>query len=186
MIGRRRWISSMKRMSPARRFVSVPTRSPGFSSAGPLVVRMFTPSSRAISSASVVLPSPGGPWKSVWSSGSRRPSAAWMAMSSESFTFGWPMNSASAFGRSESSTTDSSLRTSGVVISARDMRCKLSAFAARRARRESRRPSRPSRRACSSALRTAFSASVVAYPSATSARTASAAAPSGFVAGRPR
>ena len=30
-----RWISSMKRMSPARRFVSVPTRSPGFSSAGP-------------------------------------------------------------------------------------------------------------------------------------------------------
>ena len=35
MIGRRRWISSMKRMSPARRFVSVPTRSPGFSSAGP-------------------------------------------------------------------------------------------------------------------------------------------------------
>ena len=37
MIGRRRWISSMKRMSPSRRFVSVPTRSPGFSSAGPEV-----------------------------------------------------------------------------------------------------------------------------------------------------
>ena len=43
MIGRRRWISSMKRMSPSRRFVSVPTRSPGFSSAGPDVVRMLTP-----------------------------------------------------------------------------------------------------------------------------------------------
>ena len=43
MIGRRRWISSMKRMSPARRLVSVPTRSPGFSSAGPDVVRMLTP-----------------------------------------------------------------------------------------------------------------------------------------------
>src|ERR1019366_1092719 len=125
MMGRSRWISSMNRMSPARRFVSVPTRSPGFSSAGPLVVRMFTPSSRAISSASVVLPSPGGPWKSVWSSGSRRPSAAWIAMSSESFTFACPMNSASALGRSESSTTDSSLRTSGVVISARDMRANL-------------------------------------------------------------
>ena len=51
----------MKRMSPARRLVSVPTRSPGFSSAGPDVVRMLTRSSRAISSASVVLPSPGGP-----------------------------------------------------------------------------------------------------------------------------
>src|SRR6185437_5038582 len=48
-----------------------------------------------------------------------------MAMSSESFTFDWPMNSASAFGRSESSTTDSSLRTSGVVISARDMKPNL-------------------------------------------------------------
>ena len=43
MTGRRRWISSMKRMSPARRLVSVPTRSPGFSSAGPEVVRMLTP-----------------------------------------------------------------------------------------------------------------------------------------------
>src|ERR1035437_1582868 len=46
-------------------------------------------------------------------------------MSSESFTFACPMNSASAFGRSESSTTDSSLRTSGVVISARDIRANL-------------------------------------------------------------
>ena len=61
MIGRSRWISSMKRMSPSRRFVSVPTRSPGFSSAGPDVVRMLTPISRAMSSASVVLPRPGGP-----------------------------------------------------------------------------------------------------------------------------
>ena len=78
MIGRRRWISSMNRMSPRRRLVSVDTRSPGFSSAGPELVWMFTPSSRAISSASVVLPSPGGPKKSVWSSGSRRWSAASM------------------------------------------------------------------------------------------------------------
>ena len=62
----------------ARRLVSVDTRSPGFSSAGPELVWMFTPSSRAISSASVVLPSPGGPKKSVWSSGSRRWSAASM------------------------------------------------------------------------------------------------------------
>src|SRR5215207_9272907 len=37
----------------------------------------------------------------------------------DSLTFGCPMNSASRCGRSESSTTDSSERTSGVVISAR-------------------------------------------------------------------
>jgi hypothetical protein len=76
--GRSRWISSMKRMSPSRRLVSVPTRSPGFSSAGPDVVWMFTPISRAMSSASVVLPSPGGPNNRVWSSGSRRAMAASM------------------------------------------------------------------------------------------------------------
>ena len=78
MIGRSRWISSMNRMSPARMLVSVPTRSPGFSSAGPDVVWMFTPISRAISSASVVLPSPGGPKSSVWSSASPRAIAASM------------------------------------------------------------------------------------------------------------
>src|SRR5262245_6027034 len=38
-----------------------------------------------------------------------------------SFTLGWPMNSASRWGRSEYSTADSSVRTSGVVISARDI-----------------------------------------------------------------
>ena len=121
MIGRSRWISSMKRMSPARRFVSVPTRSPGFSSAGPEVVRMLTRSSRAMSSARVVLPSPGGPKKSAWSSGSLRASAASMARRRFSLTFCWPMNSSSRCGRSESSTTLSSARTSGVVISARDI-----------------------------------------------------------------
>jgi hypothetical protein len=49
MIGRSRWISSMKRMSPSRWFVSIPTRSAGFSSTGPDVVLMFTPISSAIS-----------------------------------------------------------------------------------------------------------------------------------------
>ena len=72
MIGRRRWISSMKRMSP---FAQVRERArrgrPASRARGRSVVRMFTPSSRAISSASVVLPSPGGPKKSAWSSGSR-------------------------------------------------------------------------------------------------------------------
>lgn len=104
MIGRRRWISSMKRMSPSRRFVRIPTRSPGFSSTGPDVVLMFTPSSRAMSIASVVFPSPGGPWNSVWSSGSRRASAASIAIFRLSLTLGWPMNSASRCGLRESST----------------------------------------------------------------------------------
>ena len=61
MIGRSRWISSMKRMSPERSEVSSRTRSPGFSSTGPEVILMFTPISRAMSMESVVLPSPGGP-----------------------------------------------------------------------------------------------------------------------------
>jgi hypothetical protein len=50
---------------------------------------------------------------------SRRPSAASTAMRRLSLTFGWPMNSASRCGRSDSSTALSSLRTSGVVISER-------------------------------------------------------------------
>ncbi len=80
---------------------------------------MFTPISRAISSASVVLPSPGGPKNSVWSSGSLRCVAASMAIRSASLTFPWPMNSARLEGRSATSPTRSSARASGVVISGR-------------------------------------------------------------------
>ena len=58
----------MNSMSPGPSEVSRPTRSPGFSSTGPEVVRSWTPISRAISMASVVLPRPGGPKNSVWSS----------------------------------------------------------------------------------------------------------------------
>lgn len=38
-----RWISSTNRMSPSLRFVSSAARSPGFSMAGPEVIRMLTP-----------------------------------------------------------------------------------------------------------------------------------------------
>ena len=62
----------MNSMSPGPSEVSRPTRSPGFSSTGPEVVRSCTPISRAISMASVVFPSPGGPKKRVWSSVSPR------------------------------------------------------------------------------------------------------------------
>ena len=61
MTGRRRWISSMKRMSPGCWLVRAPTKSAGFSRTGPEVVLMLAPISRAMSDASVVLPSPGGP-----------------------------------------------------------------------------------------------------------------------------
>ena len=109
----------MKRMSPGFRAVSMPTRSPGRSSTGPDVTRMSTPSSRAISIASVVLPRPGGPKNSAWSRGSLRCFAASIAICSDSFTFAWPTNSSSRDGRSAASLTRSSGSTSGVVISER-------------------------------------------------------------------
>ena len=44
--------------------------------AGPLVVWMLTPSSRAMMLASVVLPRPGGPYSRTWSAASPRWRAA--------------------------------------------------------------------------------------------------------------
>ena len=51
----------MNRMSFSCRLVSSAARSPGFSMAGPEVVRMFTFISLAMIRESVVLPRPGGP-----------------------------------------------------------------------------------------------------------------------------
>jgi hypothetical protein len=53
----------MKSTSPASRFESSAARSPGRSTAGPLVARNWAPSSTATIRASEVLPRPGGPWK---------------------------------------------------------------------------------------------------------------------------
>src|SRR6185503_20041120 len=105
----------MKSMSPGPSDVRRPTRSPGFSSTGPEVVRSWTPISRAMSMASVVLPRPGGPKNSVWSSVSRRPLAASIAICSELFTCSCPTNSSSRDGRSAASAPVSSGRGSGVV-----------------------------------------------------------------------
>src|SRR2546429_554541 len=110
----------MNRMSFAWSEVSSPTRSPGRSSTGPEVVRTFTPSSFAMSRASVVLPRPGGPKKSVWSRGSRRCLAASMAIWSDSLTFAWPTNSSRPDGRSAASVSRSSGSASGVVTCVRD------------------------------------------------------------------
>ncbi len=57
----RRWISSMNSTSRSSRAVRMAARSPARSTAGPLVYRTLTPSSRAMIVASVVLPRPGGP-----------------------------------------------------------------------------------------------------------------------------
>ncbi len=113
----------MKSMSPGPSDVSRPTRSPGFSSTGPEVVRSCTPISRAMSMASVVLPRPGGPKNSVWSSVSRRPLAASIAICSELFTCSCPTNSSSRDGRSAASAPVSSGRGSGVVTCSLFMPC---------------------------------------------------------------
>jgi hypothetical protein len=70
------WISSMKRISFCERLVRIAARSPAFSMAGPLVIRIFTPISLAITPARVVFPSPGGPYRRTWSRDSRRSFAA--------------------------------------------------------------------------------------------------------------
>ena len=77
-IGESRWISSTNSTSRGCRLVSSAARSPGRSSTGPEVERRLTPSSFAITCDSVVLPSPGGPKMSTWSSASLRRFAASM------------------------------------------------------------------------------------------------------------
>src|SRR5881392_510969 len=89
------------------RFVSRAARSPGRSRTGPEVWRRLTPISRAMMCASVVLPSPGGPNSSTWSSASPRARAAWMKISSWPRIFSWPTYSARVAGRSERSNCSS-------------------------------------------------------------------------------
>ena len=62
----------MNRTSPSSRLVSSAARSPDLAITGPEVARKPTPISRARIPASVVLPSPGGPKNSTWSSASPR------------------------------------------------------------------------------------------------------------------
>ena len=92
----------------ASRFVSSAARSPGRSSTGPGGWRMFTPSSFAMMCASVVLPRPGGPNISVWSSASPRCRAAAMKIWHLRLHRGWPMYSSSRRGRTARSNASSS------------------------------------------------------------------------------
>ena len=87
----RRCTSSMKKTSPSPRLVRIAARSPLRSIAGPLVPVTRVPISLAMMLASVVLPRPGGPCRSTWSSASPRWSAALMEISKFFLTWIWPM-----------------------------------------------------------------------------------------------
>ena len=77
------------------------------SSAGAAVWTSGTPSSAAMMCASEVLPSPGGPERSTWSSGSPRRRAASMKTASWSVTASCATKSSSRGGRSERSRSSS-------------------------------------------------------------------------------
>jgi hypothetical protein len=81
----------------------------GLSIVGPLVDLKFAPIALARMLASVVLPRPGGPLSKMWSIGSLRRLAASTAISSRSFTLGWPVNSENSEGRSVISSATSGL-----------------------------------------------------------------------------
>src|ERR1700722_12824711 len=68
----------MNSTSRGSRLVSCPAKSPALPMTGPEVEWKLTPSSRATICASVVLPRPGGPTNSTWSSASPRDLADWM------------------------------------------------------------------------------------------------------------
>ena len=91
--GLRRWISSMNSTSRSSRLVSKAARSPALAITGPEVARKPTPSSRATICASVVLPRPGGPTNSTWSSASLRLRAASMKIERLARACAWPTNS---------------------------------------------------------------------------------------------
>src|SRR5215813_13281380 len=100
----------MNRTSRASRLVRSAARSPVLAITGPEVVRKLTPSSRATICARVVLPRPGGPTNSTWSSASLRARAAAMKTLRLDRAWLWPTNSARCCGRSEPSVTSSSRR----------------------------------------------------------------------------
>src|SRR4051812_15595293 len=97
----------MKSTSRGSRLVRIAARSPARSSTGPEVWRRFTPISRAMICASVVLPSPGGPKSKTWSSDSLRLRAASMKICSCPRVFSCPMYSSSPRGRSARSIASS-------------------------------------------------------------------------------
>ena len=120
----------MNSTSPPSRLVRTAARSPGRSRAGPEVARKAEPISLATMPASDVLPSPGGPENSTWSTGSPRPRAASMRIASRSLRLSWPMKSSMRRGRSPASMTSSSGRGSPVSRPSSRIRIASLTFAA--------------------------------------------------------
>ena len=118
----RRWISSMKSTSRSWRFVRIAARSPARSSTGPEVTLKPTPSSEATMWASVVLPRPGLPAKSRWSAGSSRALAASRMIERCSLVEACPTKSTSVRGRSDRSSSISSMTRSSGDASGASMR----------------------------------------------------------------
>src|SRR5574341_99743 len=106
----------MNSTSFGSRLVRIAARSPGRSSTGPEVWRRFTPISRAMMWASVVLPRPGGPNRRTWSSASLRRRAASMKTESCPRIFSCPTYSSSSFGRSVRSSASSCTEAGAVEI----------------------------------------------------------------------
>src|SRR5436305_1378757 len=109
----------MNRTAPSSRLVRTEARSPARSSAGPDVTRRATPISAATMPARLVLPRPGGPARSRWSTGSPRRRAASSRISRCWRSWAWPTNSASRLGRSPTSSTRSPGAVAGVSSSFR-------------------------------------------------------------------
>src|SRR6266852_2353695 len=98
----------MKKTSLLSSEVNIAVKSPLRSNSGPALVLIGTFNSLAIICASVVFPSPGGPYSSTWSSASPRLRAASIAIWIFSLTRFWPMYSSSRFGRTLTSMRASS------------------------------------------------------------------------------
>src|SRR5713226_6026084 len=105
----------MNKTSRSSRLVNNAARSPALAITGPEVARKPTPSSRATICASVVLPRPGGPTNSTWSSASPRLRAASMKIARFLRACAWPTNSLNSCGRNVVSGA-SSARRSGVTM----------------------------------------------------------------------
>src|SRR3990172_1480976 len=97
----------MNSTSFGSRLVRIAARSPARSSTGPEVWRRFTPISRAMIGAGVVLPSPGGPNSSTWSSASFLARAASTKIESCPRIFSCPTYSVNDRGRSARSNASS-------------------------------------------------------------------------------
>src|SRR5690606_20598193 len=100
----------MNSTSCGSRLVSSAARSPARAITGPEVARKPTDSSRATICASVVLPSPGGPKNSTWSSGSPRWRAAATKTRRLARSRSWPTKFSRLWGRSSRSASASAPR----------------------------------------------------------------------------